>query len=106
MKQKMTLRNASPKESQVWDLCLYVADDTPRSLMAIENLNSFCEKWLPNRCRIEVVDVCADPQAARTENIVALPTLVRKSPRPMRRVVGVLSDMERVLSGLGVRNVA
>jgi circadian clock protein KaiB len=68
--------------------------------------NAISEKCLSGRCRIEVIDVCPDPQVARKDNIVALPTLVRKSPQPVRRVIGTLSDMERVLSGLGIKECA
>lgn len=103
MKRRVHRSRTYQEEKPVWDLCLYVADRTPRALMAIKNLNAFREKWLSGRCRIEVIDVCADPQVTRKDNIVALPTLVRKSPQPVRRVIGTLSDMERVVSGLGIK---
>ncbi len=86
-----------------WDFRLYIADGTPRSLLAIENLNEFCEKHFAGQYRIEVVDVLAQPQVARADNIVALPTLVRTNPKPARRVIGTLSDSKRMLSGLQMK---
>ena len=87
----------------MWKFRLYVADQTPRSTRAIENLAAFCEEQFPGHYRIEVVDVIAKPKLARTENIVALPTLVRRKPAPMRRVIGDLSDTRRLISGMRVR---
>ena len=84
----------------MWKFRLYVADQTQRSIRALENLTEFCEKEFSGRYTIEVVDVIANPKLARTENIVALPTLVRMKPAPMRRVIGDLSDTPRLISGM------
>lgn len=81
-------------------LRLYVAGATPRSLVAYANLRRLCEAHLPGQYELELVDVSADPAVARTEDIVALPTLVRRRPPPARRIIGDLNDTERVLSGL------
>jgi circadian clock protein KaiB len=82
---------------------LYVADQTPKSLRAYANLKKFCEEQLPGKYTIEVIDVIAKPEIARMDNIVALPTLVRTIPKPMRMVIGDLSDTPRALKGLDLR---
>ncbi len=89
-----------------WHLCLYIADMTPRSMNAVTNLKWFCRKQLAGRCKLDVIDVLAHPQIAVAENIVALPTLVRKAPKPQRIVIGDLADTARVLRGLDVRLLA
>ena|SRR5579883_2747516 len=83
-----------------WELTLYIAGQTPRSLAAIANLKSFCESYLPNRYRLAVVDLFEQPQLARDDQIIAIPTLVRKMPQPIRKVIGDLSNTQRVLLGL------
>ncbi len=83
-------------------LRLYVADQTPRSLLAVGNLKEICRRRLIGRCRIEVIDILARPEVARVENIVAVPTLVRISPGARRTVVGALTEVDRVLSGLQI----
>jgi circadian clock protein KaiB len=80
-----------------WDLKLYVAGQTPKCLAAIVNLRRICEEHLAGRYRIEVVDLQPNPQLARTDQIVAIPTLVRKLPEPLRKMIGDLSNTERVL---------
>ncbi len=97
--RKKTSRSRCRKQP-FWELCLYIADNTPRSLLALENLKEFCEAHLAGRYRLEVVDVVAQPEIARNDNIVAVPTLVRTKPDPVRRVIGALSDRQRILSGL------
>jgi len=87
----------------LWDLRLYVAGQTPKSLRAFANLKRICEQYLAGRYRIEVVDLLADPQLAVGDQIVAIPTLVRKLPEPLRRIVGDLSNTERTLVGLQLR---
>jgi circadian clock protein KaiB len=89
--------------AQVWDLRLYVAGQTPRSVAAFANLKKLCEEHLPGQYRIEVVDLLENPQLAAGDQIVAVPTLVRKLPEPLRRIVGDLRDTERVLVGLQLR---
>ena len=87
----------------VWNLCLYVAGKTPRSLLAFTNLKRFCKEHLAGCCTIGVIDVDARPQMAKADNIVALPTLVRRSPKPVRRVIGDLSDTARLFTLLDVQ---
>jgi circadian clock protein KaiB len=86
-----------------WDLRLYVAGHTPKSVAAIANLQRFCEEHLAGKYRIEVVDLVSNPQLARTDQILAIPTLVRRLPSPMRKIIGDLSNTERVLVGLDLR---
>lgn len=95
-------RNGSPKSVQ-WDLRLYVAGPTPRGAAALENLQKICEEHLPGQYRIEVFDLLKEPQLARGDQIVAVPTLVRKLPPPVRKIIGDLSNAERVLIGLDLR---
>ena len=92
-------------ESQRMELRLYVAGQTSRSLAAIDNLRRICEKNLKGRYTIEVIDLMQAPQLARTDQIVAIPTLVKKLPPPLRRIIGDLSNSERVLIGLDMRPV-
>jgi len=99
-------RRSKHHKKPLWDLCLYVANRTPRSLLAIENLNEFCKKYLAGRYRIKIVNILARPQIARTDNIVAVPTLVRKKPGPERRLIGVLSESARMISGLQIKTQA
>ena len=86
--------------SEIWELRLYVAGQTPKSLRAIENLKRMCEEHLPDRHSIEVVDLMLNPALAKEHQILAIPTLVRKLPDPIRRIIGDLSNTERVLVGL------
>jgi circadian clock protein KaiB len=86
--------------SEIWELRLYVAGQTPKSLRAIENLKRMCEQHLPERHSIEVVDLMLNPALAKEHQILAIPTLVRKLPDPIRRIIGDLSNTERVLVGL------
>ncbi len=93
-------KTAGPAE---WELRLYVAGQTPRSLAALENLRKLCEAHLAGKYHIEVVDLLVHPQLSRDDQILALPTLVRKLPPPLRKIIGDLSDTERVLVGLQLR---
>jgi circadian clock protein KaiB len=90
-------------DPEVWELRLYVAGQTPRSLTAFANLKRICEEHLPGRYHIEVVDLAKHPQLAAGDEIVAIPTLVRKLPEPLRKIVGDLRDTERALVGLQLR---
>ena len=83
-----------------WDLRLYVAGQTPRSMAAVANLKKICEEHLAGKYRVEVVDLMLNPALARTDQILAIPTLVRKLPAPARKIIGDLSKTERVLLGL------
>ena len=98
---------AGAKEVQlnpdVWDLRLYVAGHTEKSVAAIENLRRICEEHLPGRYKIDVIDLLQNPQLASGDQIVAIPTLVRKLPNPVKRVIGDLSNTERTLVGLQLR---
>src|SRR5262245_13688131 len=91
------------KSEETWELRLYVAGHTPRSQAALQNLKRICEQHLPGRYTVEVIDLIANPRLARDDQIVAIPTLVRKLPAPIRKIVGDLSDVERTLVGLQLR---
>jgi circadian clock protein KaiB len=84
-------------------LCLYVSGMTPRSGDAIERIRAICEEHLEGRYELEVIDIFQQPDLARNDQVVAAPTLIRKLPPPLRRLVGDLSDKERVLVGLDLR---
>jgi circadian clock protein KaiB len=85
-------------------LRLYVAGQTPRSIAAFANLKRLCEEHLAGRYQIEVVDLIQNPQLARGDQILAVPTLVRRLPEPVRKIIGDLSNSERVLVGLDIRS--
>jgi len=87
---------------RTWRLRLYVAGQTPKSITAIANLKRLCEGHLAGRYRIEVVDLLSQPHLARRDDIVVIPTLVRQLPPPIRKIIGDLSNQERVLVGLDV----
>ena len=86
-----------------WDLRLYVAGQTPRSVAAFANLKRICEEHIPGRYKIEVIDLLKHPQLAAGDQILAIPTLVRKLPQPLRKIVGDLRDTEKALVGLQLR---
>ena len=88
---------------EVFDLRLYVAGQTPKSIRAFANLRKICDEHLAGRYRIEVIDLLEDPQLGRGDQILALPTLVRKLPVPIKKIIGDLSNTERVLVGLDLR---
>lgn len=88
-----------------WELRLYIAGRTPKCVAAFENLRKICEENLEGRYRIEVIDLLEDPQLARGDQILAIPTLVRKLPTPVKKIIGNLSNEERVLVGLDLRPV-
>lgn len=92
--------NAHAKE---WELRLYVANQTPRSAAALANLKRICEEHLKGRYRIQVIDLLENPKLARQDQIVAIPTLIRTLPAPIRRIIGDLSDTTRTLIGLQLR---
>jgi circadian clock protein KaiB len=87
----------------IWELRLYIAGQTPKSMKAVENLQRLCEEHLSGRYKIEVVDLLKNPRLAKEDEIVAIPTLVRKLPDPIRRVIGDLSNVEKALVGLQLR---
>lgn len=94
---------AQAAEPEVWDLRLYVAGQTPRSVAALANLKKFCDENLPGQYRIEVIDLVQNPRLAQSDQILAIPTLVRRLPPPIRKIIGDLSNSERVLVGLDLQ---
>jgi circadian clock protein KaiB len=98
-----TPERASTADGEVWQLRLYVAGQSPKSIAAFANLKRLCEEHLPGRYSIEVIDLLVNPQLAAGDQIVAIPTLVRKLPEPLRKIVGDLSNTERTLVGLQLR---
>jgi circadian clock protein KaiB len=95
----------SSASTEKWELRLYTAGQSPKSLAALDNLKRVCEDHLAGRYSIEVIDLLKNPRLAKDDQIVALPTLVRKLPEPLRRIVGDLSDTERTLVGLQLRQI-
>jgi circadian clock protein KaiB len=95
---------ASDPPGERWDLRLYVAGQTDKSIRAIKNLNRICSEHLEGRYSIEVIDLLARPQLAEGDQILAIPTLVRRLPEPIKKIIGDLSNEERVLVGLDVRS--
>ena len=92
-------------EDAYWELRLYVAGKTPRSITAFKNLKKYCEEYLEGKYRIEVIDLLVTPKLAEGDQIFAVPTLVRKMPVPIRKIIGDLSDKEKVLVGLNIVSV-
>jgi circadian clock protein KaiB len=106
MKTKTVNRRASGTcrpPAKLWQLRLYVAGQTPKSLTAFSNLKKICETHLNGCYRIEVIDLVEQPELSKGDQILAIPTLVRKLPQPVRKIIGDLSDTERVLVGLDLR---
>ena len=91
------------KIDKKWELRLYVAGKTPKSVTAFNNLKKYCEEHLQGQYRIEVIDLLEQPQLAEGDQILAIPTLVRKVPEPIRKIIGDLSNEEKVLVGLNIR---
>ena len=96
-------KNGNDHNPEKWELRLYTAGQTPKSLAAIKNLKRVCEEHLAGRYEIEIVDLLKNPRLAKDDQIVAIPTLVRKLPDPVRKIIGDLSDTERALVGLQLR---
>jgi circadian clock protein KaiB len=88
------------RAADFWNLRLYVAGQTPKSLRAFANLKKLCDEYLSNRYHIEIVDLLEHPQLAASDQIIAIPTLIRRLPQPVRKIIGDLSQTERVLVGL------
>jgi circadian clock protein KaiB len=89
----------------LWELRLYIAGYTPKSVAACTNLKKICEEHLPGKYRLEIIDLLKTPQLARGDQILAVPTLVRRLPPPMKKIIGDLSNSEHVLVGLDIRSV-
>jgi circadian clock protein KaiB len=98
-KQKKTKTDSI---EETWNLRLYVAGQTPKSIAAFANLKKICEEHLAGKYRIEVVDLLINPQLAKGDQIIAIPTLVRKLPEPLKKIIGDLANTERVLVGLDI----
>lgn len=93
------------KLEKTWELRLYVAGKTPKSAAALRNLRRYCETHLKGQYKIEVIDLLVHPQLAEGDQILAIPTLVRKVPEPIRKIIGDLSNEEKVLVGLNIRPI-
>ncbi|SFE18688.1 circadian clock KaiB family protein [Spirosoma endophyticum] len=90
-------------KEEIWELRLYVAGNTPKSQTALTNLKKYCEEYLKDKYVIEVIDLLVKPQLAEGDQIFAVPTLVKKVPEPIRKIIGDLSNKEKVLVGLNIR---
>ena len=101
--QRKPKRGAGEALSAQWELRLYVAGQTAKSLQAFANLKRICEDHLADKYHIEIIDLLQNPQLAKGDQIFAIPTLVRKLPQPVRRIIGDLSNTERVLVGLDLQ---
>lgn len=99
----MSQITTTTQEEETWELRLYVAGQTTKSITALANLRKYCEEHLKGRYQIEVIDLLKHPQLAEGDQILAIPTLVRKVPEPIRKIIGDLSNEERVLVGLDIR---
>ncbi len=102
-KKVPTQKPARRAKKEMWHLRLYVAGQTPKCMTAFANLKRICEEHLAGQYTIELVDLLTDPKLARGDQILAIPTLVRKLPEPVRKIIGDLSNTERVLVGLDLR---
>ena len=91
------------KSSEVWNLTLYVAGQTPKSIEAFANLKEICETHLKDHYIIEVVDLVKNPELAKNDQILAIPTLVRKLPEPIKKIIGTLANEDKVLVGLDIK---
>jgi circadian clock protein KaiB len=92
--------------NSIWDFKLYVAGHTTRSIRAFENLTQVCEEYLKNQYKIEVIDLLKNPHLAKQDQIIALPTLVRKLPTPIKKVIGDLSNQEKIVVWLEINKVS
>ena len=96
---------SAEKKASTYELRLYIAGNTPKSVAALSNLKKYCEEHLKGQYKIEVIDLLVHPQLAAGDQILAVPTLVRKVPVPIRKIIGDLSNEEKVLVGLNIRPV-
>lgn len=106
MKTRTVKRKSSASRTQpakLWQLRLYVMDQTPKSATAFSNLKKFCESYLKGRYSITVIDLLKHPHLAKGDQILAVPTIVRRLPKPVRTVIGNLTDTERIFVGLDLR---
>jgi circadian clock protein KaiB len=103
MNNTNSIKTQEPGHRAEWVLILYIAGQTPKSLVAISNLHRICEEYLTGRYSIEVIDLVENPRLAEEARIIAIPTLVRQLPEPLRRIIGDLSDTEKTLIGLQLK---
>lgn len=104
MKSRIRKRRSSKAASDTWNLRLYIAGETSRSIAAVRNLQDLCKHYLAANYRIEVIDLLKNPHLAAGDQILAVPTLVRHLPPPLKKIIGDLSNVERVLVGLDLRS--
>ena len=102
-KETPSASDVQSDQAERWELRLYVAGRTPKSVAAFVNLKRICEEHMKGRYHVEVIDLLEQPQLAKGDQILAVPTLVRKLPEPLKRIIGDLSNEERVLVGLDLR---
>ena len=102
---KAAVKKSAGKKDFAWELRLYIAGNTAKSVTALNNLKKYCEEHLKGQYKIEVIDLLVNPQLAAGDQILAIPTLVRKVPVPIRKIIGDLSNEEKVLVGLNIRPV-
>jgi circadian clock protein KaiB len=103
MKTIVRKRGTGKARAEFWNLRLYIAGENPRSIAALSNLQKICDEHLAGKYRVEVVDLLKNPQLAAGDQIVAVPTLVRRLPPPLKKVIGTLSNSEQVIVGLDLR---
>ncbi len=101
---RKTITKSQKQKIAEWELRLYVAGQTSRAVKAFENLKKICEERLKGKYSIEIIDLLVNPQLAKGDQIVAVPTLVRKLPEPVRKIIGDLSNTEKVLVGLDLHH--
>ena len=94
------------RKDNCWELLLFIAGQTPKSILALENIRKYGKEHLSDKYSIEVIDLLKTPQLAEKHEIFAIPTLLRKLPKPLRRIIGDLSDKEKVLVGLNIRSIS
>ena len=97
------MKRSAKKKTESWNLRLYVAGQTPKSIVALANLKKICAENLPGKYHIEIIDLVRNPQLARQHQILAIPTLVRNLPTPIKKIIGDLSNTEKVLLGLEIQ---
>ncbi len=100
----MSQVDLKPDEGDKWCLRLYVAGRTPKCITALENLKRFCEQYMTGRYEIEVIDLLENPRLAKDHQIIAIPTLVRRLPEPLKKIIGDLSNTERMLVGFDLKS--
>ena len=105
MVQNVNIKMVIMGKEEIWELWLYIAGQTPKSMLALENITKYSKEYLKAKYTIEVIDLLKNPQLAEHDEIYAIPTLVRKAPKPLRTIIGDLSNKEKVLKGLNIRPI-